>query len=165
MNKNHIIVNLKLTPHPEGGYYRETYRSPGIIEQNSLSVNYSGARNYSTCIYFMLESESFSALHRILQDEIWHFYEGSPIRMHLISPDGEYTTVRIGRDIENGEVPQFVVPGGFYFGAEVIEDNSFSLVGCTVSPGFDFADFDLPKAADLINKFPHLESVIKKLTR
>src|SRR5690554_4490747 len=93
-----LIKKLELQPHPEGGYFKETYRSSGEINNESLGIEYKGKRNYSTCIYFLMTTESFSAFHRINQDEIWHFYEGSPIRLHIISEEGNHTTHIIGRD-------------------------------------------------------------------
>ncbi|MFA4852120.1 MAG: cupin domain-containing protein [Bacteroidales bacterium] len=160
-----IILNLKLKPHPEGGFFRETYRSVGDIKQDSLGSKYKGKRNYSTCIYFLLTSEVFSAFHRIRQDEIWHFYDGSPISLHIITPGGEYSNTVIGRDIDQGQIPQFIVPGGSWFAATVINKNDYSLVGCTVSPGFDFLDFKLPVRNDLIIKFPQHKKIITKLTK
>lgn len=159
-----IISKLALQPHPEGGYYRETYRSQGSIQQASLAGKYKGERNYATCIYFLLKSETFSAFHRIKQDEIWHFYDGSPIRMHMISAAGSYSIHFIGRDFNNGELPQFVVPGGCWFAAEVIHKNNYSLVGCTVSPGFSFEDFELIPRKNLISFFPEHEEIICRLT-
>lgn len=166
MNRlDQIVRNLDLKPHPEGGYFRETYRSDGAIDANSLDSNYKGERNYSTCIYFLLTSEVFSAFHRILQDEIWHFYDGSPIDLHIITKDGDYTKTIIGRDIDRGEIPQFVVPGGSWFAATVINSDDYSLLGCTVAPGFDFRDFELPTRNELIIKFPQHQRIISNLTR
>ncbi|WP_422104089.1 cupin domain-containing protein [Winogradskyella sp.] len=159
-----IIEQLDLQPHPEGGYFKETYRSAGVIKPDSLNASYNGERSYSTCIYFLLTSESFSALHRIKQDEIWHFYAGSPIRLHMISESGEHTEHSIGNDFSKGHVPQFVVPGGNWFAAEVIEKEAYALVGCTVSPGFSFEDFELKPRKDLTELFPHLESIVARLT-
>lgn len=154
MNKiEAIIKRLELEPHPEGGYFRETYRSAGEIDASGLGSGFSGKRNYSTCIYFLLTSDSFSAFHRINQDEIWHFYDGSPIRLHTISESGEHKTFVIGRNIHLGEVLQLIVPAGDWFAAEVMDNDSFSLVGCTVSPGFSFEDFELPEREALIDKF------------
>ena len=164
-NIDKIIKELKLEPHPEGGYFRETYRSEGKINNNnSLEKNYTGNRNYSTCIYFLLTSDNFSALHRIKQDEIWHFYDGSPIKLHTISESGVHETHIIGNNLSKGEIPQFVVPGGFWFGAEVIDQNSYSLVGCTVSPGFSFEDFELKSEKELTSLFPNQKEIISKLT-
>ncbi len=159
-----IIDLLKLEPHPEGGYFKETYRSIGEISEDNLGTNYDGIRNFSTCIYFMLTSEKFSAFHKIEQDEIWHFYDGAPIKLHIITPAGSYSTHIIGRNIFNGETPQFVVSGGCWFAGEVISKDAFSLIGCTVSPGFDFNDFKLKSRKELIELFPDLKEVITQLT-
>ena len=160
----HIITKLDLKPHPEGGYFKETYRSAGTIKAESLDARYNGERNYSTCIYFLLTSDNFSAFHRIKQDEIWHFYDGSPIRLHMITETGIYTEQIIGKNISNGELPQFVVPGGYWFASEVLHKNSYALTGCTVSPGFSFEDFELKSQKELTVLFPSHESVIAKLT-
>jgi len=160
-----IIEKLELEPHPEGGYFKETYRSTGEIKQDSLGSNFEGPRNYSTCIYFLLTSNDFSAFHKIKQDEIWHFYDGSPIRLHVISPSGEYSKHRIGRELALGETPQLVVLAGCWFAAEVLNESDFSLVGCTVSPGFDFRDFEMRSRTKLISLFPEHEKIISRLTR
>jgi predicted cupin superfamily sugar epimerase len=160
-----IIERLNLEPHPEGGYFRETYRSSGKIQQDSLGPGFEGLRNYSTCIYFLLTSNDFSAFHRIKQDEIWHFYDGSPIRLHVINPSGAYTQHLIGRELAKGETPQLVVPAGCWFAAEVEGQNIYSLVGCTVSPGFDFRDFEMISRQELISLFPSHKQIISKLTR
>ena len=160
-----IIQKLNLAPHPEGGYYRETYRSTLEIDPAGLEKRYSGKRNCSTCIYFLLTSDSFSSFHRIKQDEIWHFYKGNPILLHLISPSGDYSNVTIGNNLEAGHLPQFVVPGGYWFAASTIGKNGYSLVGCTVSPGFDFDDFELGGRKELISKFPQHHDIIKMFTR
>ncbi|MFD0862732.1 cupin domain-containing protein [Sungkyunkwania multivorans] len=165
MNKaKDIIEKLQLQPHPEGGYFRETYRSAGVITEENLGESYQGSRNYCTCIYFLLTSDNFSAFHRINQDEIWHFYDGAPILLHLIAPNGRYSSITIGNALEKAQVPQFIVPGGHWFAAEVPTENTFSLVGCTVSPGFDFQDFDLPMRQMLVEKFPQHKAIITKLT-
>lgn len=159
-----IIKELDLKPHPEGGYFKETYRSKGEINVDSLDSDYGGRRNYSTCIYFLLTSETFSAFHKIRQDEIWHFYDGSPIQLHTISETGNHAEFVIGRDFAHGQVPQLVVPGNHWFAAKVINGNEYSLVGCTVSPGFDYNDFDLPRREELIAKFPEHQRIITELT-
>ena len=159
-----LIIDLDLQPHPEGGYFKETYRSVGKIDQDSLGVDYVGNRNYSTCIYFLLTSDTFSAFHKINQDEIWHFYDGSPLVIHMISDTGKYSNVTVGGDFSKGEKLQFIVPGQHWFAAKVVNDNDYSLVGCTVSPGFDFKDFILPKRQELVSKFPQHQNLIKELT-
>ncbi|MGG8497053.1 cupin domain-containing protein [Tenacibaculum sp. TC6] len=164
MTAQQLITKFDLTEHPEGGFYIETYRSNGIIHNTNLSDNFIGDRNYSTCIYFLLTSEKFSAFHKINQDEIWHFYKGATLQLHMISPDGIYSLVNIGNKIEDNEIPQFIVPAGYWFAAEVLSPNSYSFVGCTVSPGFDFNDFVLPERKVLIALFPTHSEIITKLT-
>ncbi|GLB52286.1 hypothetical protein NBRC110019_13250 [Neptunitalea chrysea] len=160
-----IIKQLQLEAHPEGGYYRETYRSEETILEGNLQDVYSGDRNVSTCIYFLLPSNEFSAFHKINQDEIWHFYEGSTIRLVMISEAGELSEVRIGRNITQGEVPQFVVPKNYWFAAKVIAKDSFALAGCTVAPGFDFRDFTMPTREELLKFFPQHTETITEFTR
>lgn len=160
-----IAKKLQLLPHPEGGFYRETYRCGTEIPQTILGSNFSGDRNISTCIYFMLVSGNFSAFHRIKQDEIWHFYSGTALLLYMISPEGNLTTVKIGSDILNKEIPQFVVPAGYWFAAEVVAENSYSLVGCTVAPGFDFADFELAEKEKLCDMFPEHREIIERFCR
>ena len=163
--KEELIRHLGMEAHPEGGYFKEVYRSKGIIPASALGDKFSGSRNHATSIYFMLESGNFSAFHRINQDEIWHFYEGSPIELHWISPEGEWEKHIIGPDILNGQDLQRIVPAKYWFAAKVIEDDAYSLVGCGVAPGFDFDDFVLAKRADLTRLFPQHEEVIKAFTR
>lgn len=167
MNKEvfQIIKKLELQPHPEGGYFKETYRSEGTIKQEHLSSDFVGNRNYCTGIYFLLTSETFSAFHRINQDEMWHFYKGRPLALHMISPEGDYYKVKIGNNFENNELPQYTVPAKFWFAAEVIENNSYTLTGCTVAPGFDFRDFEMPSRNTLVSLFPEHQTIIKRLTR
>jgi predicted cupin superfamily sugar epimerase len=162
---NALVSHLNLQPHPEGGYYKEVYRSAGSVPASVLGEPFNGDRSYCTSIYFMLTSDTFSALHRINQDEMWHFYQGSSLSLHIISPEGNYQNIQVGHDFNKGEVPQVLVPADHWFGATVNEANSFSLVGCTVSPGFDFADFELGDYKGLCKHFPQHEVLIKKLTR
>lgn len=160
-----IIEYLQLKPHPEGGYFKETYRSNGVISKANLSTKFSGDRNYCTGIYFLLPSDTFSAFHRINQDEIWHFYKGTTLILHVISPEGDYSKIKIGNTITDNEVLQFVVPATHWFAAEVLSKNSYALVGCTVSPGFDFRDFEMPEREKLLSLFPQHSKIITKLTR
>lgn len=160
-----IVKELDLKPHPEGGFYKETYRCKEEIKQSELGEAYNGSRNYSTAIYFLLTSDTFSAFHRIIQDEFWFFHQGSPIRLHTISPQGEHTEHLIGNDLVKNQIPQLVVHGGDWFAAEVVNENDFALVSCTVSPGFDFSDFELPSRKELIELYPVHQEVITKLTR
>ena len=162
---NNLITQLSLVKHPEGGYFKETYRSEGIIPHNSIKHTFNGDRSYSTGIYFLLTSDTFSAFHRIKQDEMWHFYDGGPLIVHVINPEGHYYQIVLGNNFENNEVPQAVVPAGSWFGASVKNENDYSFVGCTVSPGFDFQDFELAKESELSNAFPEHKDIIKALTR
>lgn len=161
----YLISKLGLKPHPEGGYFKETYRSNGSIPPAGLDPDIEGDRNYSTGIYFLLTSENYSAFHRIKQDEMWHFYEGSTLIIHMIDEQGVYSRQKIGMKLDDGEVPQFTVPKKVWFAAEVCEPDSYSFVGCTVSPGFDFRDFELAGREHLSKKFPHLQTVIEQYTR
>ena len=160
-----IIEKLDLKPHPEGGYFRETYRSAGVIMPESLGQDYHGKRNFATGIYFLLTSNAFSAFHRIKQDEMWHFYDGSPLKLHIISKAGKYSTQILGRNLNEGQVPQIVVSGDNWFAATIINPNDYTLTGCTVSPGFDFADFELARREEMISRFPQHRKMITKLTR
>jgi len=158
------IEKLGLEKHPEGGYFKEVYRSEEIIPKQSLHKRYLGDRNHSTSIYFLLTSNEFSAFHRIKSDETWHFYSGSPVTVHMIDESGKYSNVKLGSNPENGEVFQFAIPHGVWFAASVNEPDSFTLVGCTVAPGFHFDDFELGKREELIKLFPQYEGVIRKFT-
>lgn len=160
-----LISELDLQEHPEGGYFRETYRSEGSIPEEALPDEFEGARNYCTGIYFLLTSDHFSAFHRIKQDEMWHFYQGLPLTIHMISPDGEYKSQNLGLNYELGQVPQYTVPKGYWFAAEVSLPDSYTLAGCTVSPGFDFKDFELADRKSLLELFPDHSEVITNFTR
>jgi predicted cupin superfamily sugar epimerase len=164
LNYKDIIERFNLKKHPEGGFFRENYRSKASIAQAALDPKYRGSRNISTAIYFLLTSYQFSAFHKIKQDEIWHFYEGKPVRIHMISEQGEYSTAIVGRAFDEGQNPQFVVPGGVWFAAEVIHPDAFAFVGCTVAPGFDFQDFEMPDRQELKYKFPALSRIIDRFT-
>ncbi len=160
-----LIAQLDLDPHPEGGFFKETYRANGEIDQTSLGEGFSSNRKYCTGIYFLLTANNFSSFHRIKQDEMWHFYDGSPLLLHIISEDGQYTHQTIGRDVLKGEVPQYVVPAGHWFAAEVVGNGEYCLVGCTVSPGFSFEDFELAQRKQLMSRFPAFKDMITRLTR
>ncbi|MCI5057813.1 MAG: cupin domain-containing protein, partial [Flavobacteriales bacterium] len=153
-------------PHPEGGYYKQTYKSTQMIEAGSLH-GYEGARSCVTSIYFLITASNFSAFHRIKQDEVWNFYQGCAITLHVITAEGEYQNIKIGHNLDAGEIPQYVVKGGDWFASEVDSENrdDFALVGCTVAPGFEFKDFELAKRKDLTKKYPSFAKIIEKLTR
>lgn len=160
-SKEYFIEKLGLVPHPEGGYYKETYRSNQLLKPEGFP----GARNTSTGIYFMLTKNNFSAFHRIKSDEMWHFYSGDALDVYVIHSNGELEVLKIGLDLDNGEMPQAVVPAGCWFASRVSNEGQFSLVGCTVAPGFDFDDFEMADRQSLGNDFPQHQSIIKELTR
>lgn len=160
-----IIDYLKLRPHPEGGYYRETYRSDLLLNKNALPNNFEGNRHCATCIYFLLTSDMFSSFHRIQQDEIWHFYAGQPIKLHMIDRLGEYQCVNIGLNLQKNILPQFVVTAGTWFAAEIEGNEGYALAGCTVAPGFDFKDFELGDRKKLCDLYPQHKEMIARLTR
>jgi predicted cupin superfamily sugar epimerase len=149
-----LITQYQLLPHPEGGYYKETYRSTEHIPLAALPEHFSGLRSFSTAIYFLLLKDLFSAFHRIKSDECWHFYEGASLHVHVLHLNGNCL---------EGEVYQAVVPAGAWFASESIGEYSF--VGCTVAPGFDFADFELARAASLKADYPDHEKLIERLCR
>ena len=154
-----IIELLGLSPHPEGGFYRETFRSDQVLTLTDRK------RNTSTAIYFLLPSGVFSAFHVIRgADEVWHHYAGDAAEIHTIAHDGGHRIEVLGSDMQNGERPQIVVPAGT-LQAAVPRGMHFALCGCTVSPGFDFADFEMPGRAVLLGRFPQHEGVIRRLTR
>lgn len=157
--RNDLVETYNLLPHPEGGYYKETYRSDELISTNSES------RNCSTAIYFLIEEGNFSALHRIKSDEIWHFYEGDALEVIEIDLQGKLIITQVGRDIKNGQTYQYTVKAGHWFGSRVLSGGQFSFVGCTVSPGFDFKDFVMAQRVELTNQYPQHAKIIAELTR
>jgi len=158
------IESLNLEKHPEGGYFKETYRDQGQIPETALPDGFDGPRSFSTSIYFLLPGEEISAFHRIKSDEIWHYHTGAAIRIHVIDPDGNYATLLVGKDPGNNEAFQQVVPAGCWFAAECTDPRSFSLAGCTVAPGFDFIDFELPNRQTLVDLFPQHQTIIERFT-
>jgi predicted cupin superfamily sugar epimerase len=160
-----VIKHLSLRPHPEGGYYLETYRCGETLEKSALPHRFGGERNVSTAIYYLLEKGNFSALHRIKSDEIFHFYLGFPVEILVISPDGKAHTAIIGNDIAAGQVPQFVVPKNSIQGLRVVPDGEFALLGATVAPGFDFLDFELIPSNGLAEQYPEVADLIVALSR
>lgn len=162
---NDYVKSLGLQPHPEGGYFKETYRSTGTIPAASLPEGFTGDRHFSTAIYFLIEAGNFSALHRIKSDELWHFYAGDALEVIELHDDGTLKITAVGANTANGEVFQYMVPAGCWFGSRVRKGGTFSLVGCTVAPGFDFADFEMGNRDQLRQQFPQHEKVIGELTR
>lgn len=160
-----LIELFKLGPHPEGGFFRETYRAEERFAAAGLPGRFGAARSFSTAIYYLLPGGSKSHIHRIKSDELWHFYMGGPLELVRISPDGAVKAIVMGHDISAGQQLQCLVPAGCWFGAVPKPDSDFSFVGCTVSPGFDFADFEMGDRARLIKMFPAARMEIERLTK
>jgi len=163
-NAKQIIENLKLTPHPEGGYFREVYRSDEYINSTCLPPRYNSPRFFSTSIYYLLEGNKVSHFHRIKSDEVWNFYNGSNLIIHCLDESAGYSQIKIGSNILSGVYPQYVIKKGIWFAAEIEDKNSFSLIGCTVAPSFDYDDFELASRSRLINLFPKEKELITRLT-
>jgi hypothetical protein len=158
------IKKLELIKHPEGGWFKEIYRSPELIKQEHLPQRFSGDRNFSTSIYFLLNSGEFSAFHRIRQDEIWYYHDGSPTTLHVIDEKGDYHKFQLGKNSIRDEQPQVVIKAGWIFAASVKGENSFTLAGCNVAPGFDFADFEMPQRQWLLERYPKNKKIILQFT-
>ncbi len=154
---------LGLTEHPEGGYFKETYRSDESMKATALPDRYGDARDIGTSIYFLLTSEKVSNFHRLNSDEIWHYHTGGVARIHIISPQGKYYFKDIGPDHEQEQSFQVCIPRHSWFAAEVVE-KKFILVGCTVAPAFDFADFELAQKNFLIDRYPEMSELINRFT-
>lgn len=160
-----IIRFLRLTPHPkEGGFFRETYRSSDVLARASLPDRYPADRNTSTAIYYLLTPPTMSALHLLETDEIFHWYLGGPVRMLQLSPDGTGREVVLGPDLLGGQSPQVVVPRGTWQGSFLESGHAFALLGCTVAPGFDYADYRHGSRDSLIAQYPGFEAQIRRLT-
>jgi predicted cupin superfamily sugar epimerase len=157
-----LIETLGLEAHPEGGFYRETFRSP--LALRGLPWTADSERNASTAIYFLLPAGVFSAFHRVIADEVWHHYDGDPVDLHLLDEGTGHEVVRLGRDIKAGERPQHVVRGGVWQAAAGL-GSRYALCGCTVAPGFDFADFSMPSRDELVALFAEHADLIGSLTR
>jgi predicted cupin superfamily sugar epimerase len=164
-SSHYWIDKLKLTPHPEGGYYRRSFCTEDILETTALPARFNASRSLATAIYYLLESHQFSAFHRIKSNEIWNFYSGSSLTIYLINAKGDLSTIRLGNDPEKGEQFQVIIPPFCWFAATVNELHSYSLVGCFVVPGFDFADFELATVTSLLKQYPQHQKIIEKLTK
>jgi hypothetical protein len=160
-----VIEALGLSPHPEGGYYREVYRSGEVVGGDALPDRYGGDRAFATSILFLVTRDSYSALHRLASDEIYHLYLGGPLDLSVFHTDGTVETVRLGRDVLGGEKVQHVVPRGAWQGSRLVGETPFALMGCTVAPGFDFADFEMAERSALIRAYPGHTNLIRGLTR
>lgn len=165
MEAKALIQQYGLLPHPEGGWYKETYRSEEKIVSNALPERFTGSRSFATAIYFLMEAGNFSAFHRIKSDECWHFYAGGTLEIYIIDATGKLSVVQLGNQIYKGECFQFVVPANCWFASKPAPGVSFSFVGCTVSPGFDFQDFELANGEDLASQYPTHSSLINSLCR
>lgn len=157
-----IIERLGLQPHPERGHFRETYRASVSVQ----SAIHGAARAASTAIYFMVTAtEPATHLHRLKSDEVFHLYDGGPLEIVRLFPDGRWDVARLGMNLDAGERPQIVVPAGTWFGTELAADASHCLVGCTVAPGFEFADFELAQGPELEAKYPGAAERIRRMGR
>lgn len=158
----YYINKLKLVSHPEGGYYREIYRSGEYISPGGLPKRYTSKRVFSTSIYFLLDGKQVSRFHRLKSDEVWHFYDGSPVIIYLLNKNVE--RIILGKDISKGYIFQYTVKKNNWFAAEIIKKDSFALIGCSVSPGFDFNDYELADRKYLVKKYSQHKDIINKLT-
>lgn len=154
-----LIDQLGLQPHPEGGYYAETYRSGVRIESGGWS------HSAATAIYYLLKAGDFSAFHRIKSDEMWHLYRGGPLHIHVLDPVAGYSLLKLGYGLSAGERPQQIVPAGAWFAAAPAPGCDYALCGCTVSPGFEFADFELAEESTLLAAFPDQDEIIRRFCR
>jgi predicted cupin superfamily sugar epimerase len=157
------IDHLQLNPHPEGGFYRETYRASETIPASVLPTRFGGSRNFSTAIYFLLRSQDRSMFHRIQSDELWHYHAGSSLTIYVLQKQ-QLITHKLGPDVDKGDTLQIVIPAGCWFGAKAEQPETYTLSGCTVAPGFDFQDFELADRKKLMNEFPAYSKVIEMLT-
>ena len=159
-----IRETLGLAPHPERGFFVETYRAPLLLDAGALP--HGAARHASTAIYFLLtRDEPATYLHRLRSDELFHLYEGGPLDVLILPPDGRVDTPRLGRDLRAGERPQVVIPAGTWFGTELASEAAYVLFGCTVAPGFDFADFELAEGPELAARYPAAAERIARMSR
>ena len=157
------ITKLDLQAYPNGGYFRETYRAAEGIAAAALPERFSGPHAFSTAIYFLLEGQQVSQLHRLKADEVWHFYAGSALTIHLLHPDGRYTAIDLGPDAGQGEAFQAVVPAGCWFGAALKQAEGYALVGCTVAPGFEISDYQPADRQALLARYPDQRDLIERL--
>ena len=162
---NTIIQRYGLEPHPEGGWYKQTYKCNEQIAAEALPKRFIASRIFSTAIYFLLEKRNFSAFHRIKSDECWHFYAGDPLLIYIIELNGELKVISLGSDHEKGQSFQYVVPANCWFASRPAPGGEYCFVGCTVSPGFEFEDFELANANELSNAHPQHKDIIRQLCR
>jgi predicted cupin superfamily sugar epimerase len=165
MNATQFINLLQLQPHPEGGFFKEAYRAVENIPATALPQRFAGERSFSTAIYYLLQQGERSVFHRIKSDECWHFYAGDTLLIHVIENDGNYCCIKLGKEITAGERFQYVVPANTWFAAEPAPNSMFSLTGCTVAPGFDFADFEIAEKENLLFSFFRHADIINRLCK
>ncbi|EPY2276304.1 cupin domain-containing protein [Clostridium sporogenes] len=161
---NYFIEKLDMIAHPEGGYYKESFISAENITDSDLTTAFEDKRILWTSIYFLLRNGEVSNFHRLKSDEMWYYHSGSPLTIYMITPEGELITEQLGLDIEKGEKPQVLVPKNYIFGS-AMNNKGYALVGCMVSPGFEFRDFELFERDTLLNLYPKYKETIEKLTR
>lgn len=164
MSADYWIKELELMPHPEGGFYKETYQSDFIISENSLEASRGGSRKSSSLIYYLLRDQEYSHFHRLKSDEIWIYQHGGSLRIHIINNGGELVTKTLGIEVSKGEELQVLVPANSWFAAELVNHNSYTLLSCMVTPGFVFKDFELANKNDLLNRYKQHSKLINKLT-
>jgi uncharacterized protein len=160
-----LIRHFELQPHPEGGHYVSTYRSNESLHEECLPIRFPGERCFSSAILFLLDGHEFSAFHRLKSDELWHFYSGSALNIYVISPEGEFRLITLGSRFGHGEVFQAVVRAGHWFASRPADENGYSFSGCTVSPGFEFEDFEMAVADRMAEEFPQHVELIRGLCR
>jgi predicted cupin superfamily sugar epimerase len=159
-NSNYWISGLNLAKHPEGGYYSEVYRSEKIFQDAKKELS----RNLSTSIYYLLEHHEVSVFHRIKSDELWYYHYGSPMLIHSFDLHDNYNQQILGAELKENQSLQILIPAGTIFAAEVLYPEEYSLVGCMVTPGFDFDDFEIIPAERLESRYPEYEEIIQKLS-
>lgn len=158
-NASKYIQELQLQPHPEGGFYKETYRAETLVDVEGFK----GARNVSTAIYFLLEGKEKSHFHKIKSDELWFYHDGASLEIYVLEKTG-LKLIRLGKNITEGEVLQAVIPANVWFASKVKNNEGFVLVSCTVAPGFSFEDFEMANKEELYQLFPQEREVIEDLT-
>lgn len=160
------IQQYGLLPHPEGGFYKEVYRSKELHRGQDLPARFGGDRHFLTSIYFLIKREYPSHFHRIKSDEIWYFHDGGPVVVHILHPHGAYEKISLGKTLSVNQQLQACVPAGSWFAAECAASNEqgFSLVSCAVAPGFDFADFEMAETLPLQLQYPEYHELIQRLS-
>lgn len=166
ISADELKARLHLEPHPrEGGWFRETWKADQALPASALPARYAGQRAAGTAIYYLLEPNSFSEMHRLQSDEIFHFYLGDPVEMVHLFADGSGRRVVLGSDVASGQWPQMIVPKGVWQGSRLVAGGQLALLGCTVSPGFEYEDYESGSRDDLVRDWPEWRELIHALTR